>query len=214
MAVRLKSIALAVCACICGTVAANAALLDFTDNATPFATGPFASTQYTVSGLPKSPNRNQSFDGDASLVSAPLALDNDGIGIGDDEITYRTPSTELLTVRFDDTVRLTGVHFLDLFEAPDSATEEVAMVTVDDKPIVLTFGAFQRKMGDNPGYAFASTDVTGRTFRFSVLSTNDAYGDPDYALAALDVAPVPVPAAGLLLVGAIGALGATRRRRT
>jgi hypothetical protein len=41
-------------------------------------------------------------------------------------------------------------------------------------------------------------------------------GEPDYddMIVTAELAPIPVPAAGLLLVGALGALGAVRRRKT
>ena len=47
-----------------------------------------------------------------------------------------------------------------------------------------------------------------------VAAFGDGRGDNDYddLVVQVDVAPVPIPAAGLFLVGALGALGALRRR--
>ncbi len=172
-----KKLTVAAGALVAGTVAANAALLDFTDDATPLS-GSFAGTSYQVTGDPQAPNRRQNFDGDADLVSSLLALDNDGMGIIDDEVSYIDPDTEVLTVRFDKRVRLTGLHFLDLFKAPGGGSEEIALVEVDEAAVPLAFGAFQTKTGDNPGYVFASTDVIGRIFTFQVNPTNELVRQP------------------------------------
>ena len=50
--------------------------------------------------------------------------------------------------------------------------------------------------------------------RSVIAAFGDGRGDNDYddLVVRIDVAPVPIPAAGLFLVGALGALGALRRR--
>ena len=65
-----------------------------------------------------------------------------------------------------------------------------------------------------PGFAGSYVKpVIAQVLRFTVLSSNDNYGFADGALAAIEVAPVPVPAAGVLLAGGLGGLALIRRRR-
>jgi hypothetical protein len=59
-----------------------------------------------------------------------------------------------------------------------------------------------------------SLDLIGDTFTFWADNTNDDVADPDVALAALRIAPVPLPASALLLLGAVGGLAAVRRKKT
>ncbi|MBM9595575.1 VPLPA-CTERM sorting domain-containing protein [Roseitranquillus sediminis] len=186
---------------------ASAAILDFT--AAGSLTGTFQGVGYTVTGSPRAANQRQNFDGDASLVLAPLALEKDGIGVGDDEISFG----EIVTITFDRTVTIRDIYFLDLFESPSTREEEVAIVTGDDVPGVLTFGAFERYPGT--GYAEASLagGLRGSVFTFTSSFTNDSVGRPDYALAGLNLAPIPLPAGGLLLVSGLALAGGIARRR-
>ena len=48
---------------------------------------------------------------------------------------------------------------------------------------------------------------------FTALSTNDKRANPDLAVAAISVAPVPLPAAGWLFVSALAGMGVLSRRR-
>ena len=62
------------------------------------------------------------------------------------------------------------------------------------------------------GLAFSDIFNEGRSV---IAAFGDGRGDNDYddLVVQIDVAPVPVPAAGLLLVGALGAMGGLRRMR-
>ena len=194
-----------------GTVSASAAtLIDFTDT-TVWTSG--ASTQVvsgsTVSlssvGGPITTNPGAIAVNDGGLG---LALMGDGLGVGDDEITNPAQS---ITVSFSGAgLRINGFAFLDLFIAKDNSEKEVARAEFSDGT-VMTFDAVSVANGGFGFFAFAPKEATSVTF--TALSTNDARANPDFALAAISVAPVPLPAAGWLFVSALAGMGVLSRRR-
>jgi hypothetical protein len=112
----------AAAALVASTVGADAtaATIDFTDQDS-YSAGP-GSASGTVQGIgwtltPSSgPLSYTSFDG-GTETDGPLAFEYDGIGIGDDEISYNTSTktSEFLTLTFASPVYLMGLHFLDLY---------------------------------------------------------------------------------------------------
>lgn len=152
----------------------------------------------------------------ALQAESGLKLDGDGLGIGDDEITIG----ETITVTFDKAIRLTGIYVLDLFKGMHEGElgKEIAYSTGD---FLFTLIATQTKeTGNNAGFKYAAVDsgafnVTSITFKAKATNQFGDDGKRDYALAGLDfeIAPVPVPAAGLLLLTAVGGLAAARRRK-
>ena len=134
-------------------------------------------------------------------TQGPLLGANDGLGIGerDDEISLM----ESFTITFNDAVTIVGLFFLDHFEP------ETALVSVDGGANVSFASIVPR-----PGIGFTSfaTSLTGTSFTFTVDIPNEI-GVADYALAGIDLAPIPLPAGLLLLGGALGALGVARRRK-
>lgn len=203
-------------------VPASAALLDFTNlsgDGSPYATmdGAMATGSIDGIGWTLTPGGGQlSFNGGADAPGSvpPLAGEGDGIGVGNDEIG----PGEWVTIAFDEAVHLTGVHLLDHFIAQSGQDMEIAGAFMGMTPTGPAQQiAAQMTIGDAPtfgtGYAFGETDLTGTSFSFALFGGNDDLGVGDFALAGLEVAAVPVPAAGLMLVAALGGLGWARRRK-
>ena len=206
-----RDLAIAASIAAMGGTAAHAALLDFTNNDVGLS-GMIAGATYSVTGFPVAPNHNQAFDGNASdVVGVGLALDNDGLGIRDDEIAF---GRQYVDVTFGRAVTITSLYFLDLFANPaDSSDRERAYVSVDGGDPVLFKDGEMAKAGNNSGFADRYGTIRGSLFRFTAGPGNDGYANPDFALAAIEVAPIPVPAAGLLLIGGLGAFGLMKRKR-
>lgn len=202
---------------------AAAKLYDFT--ASPFLSGPVF--QDSVDGvgftLTFTPN-----DGTLTFNDGPgeapgpidgalidLAGDGDGLGIDDDEVT-NGGSGESILITFDKKVKVTALAFLDLFlRSAEDSNPEKAYVSVDGGTPTAFIG--QSVVGTAPdygtGFAEYATMFSGTSFLFTAGSGNDGYGKGDFALAALEVQAVPLPASVLLLAGAMGGLGAIRRRK-
>lgn len=210
----IKTAKFALPALLLSTVSVAAATVDFTTNSlVSTATGFSGSTgglTYTLDGSPNAANKGDSVPGSASdeLAAAGLAGDFDGIGIVDDEVGQQ----EFLTLTFNKKVKLTAAYFLDLFISKDDASEfETARITDGDS--LQDFDAYN-VYPQNGGFgAFATVGLVGTTFLFFDSSGNDDIGVGDYALAGLDVAPIPLPAGFLLLGTAVGGLGLARRRK-
>lgn len=119
-----------------------------------------------------------------------LACAGDGIGIRDDEITQG--GYEKLTVSFLEPVDVTDIILLDLF-----GTERSGEIAVIDG------GTYHALPGSNefPGGYFA-TGFSGTGIMSLVLT---GYKDcfSDYALAAIEVSPVPIPGAVFLFSSAL-----------
>ena len=117
---------------------------------------------------------------------------------------------------FDTAVHLTGLHFLDLygFESVTVWADGHLLTSVG-----ATFGTTDSGVDDSEGgYGFSSLLPTKvSTLTFFAGSQNDLldrrYGNPDFALAGVDVAPVPVPGSAVLVLTALGGLSILRRRK-
>lgn len=187
-----------------GSVAASASIIDFTDNSTGFS-GTVGGITWELTGTPIDPNTNEAGPG---RPIGPLAWENDGVGIGNDEVTH---GAQYLTLSFAEEVTLVGAFFLDLFSAPGATVQESALISVGSTPGAVASQTFAA--GGVGGFAESGTiSLTGTSFTFFAGSGPDD-GDDDFALGAVQLAPVPVPA-GLLLMGtALAGLGFARRRK-
>jgi hypothetical protein len=184
--------------------------------------GTAAESVVTLSAVGGTINFAQNFDGVRTGVCTDsggvLACDSDGLGVGDDEISIPggVAVTEEVTVSFSNAVILQGLHFLDLFKHLDGSALESALVFVDGSSTALEFEATQTSTGNMPGYLFKALATPVRvmsSLRFVPGEGNDGVGRPDFALAAIDVAPVPLPLGAALMLTAVGGLGLWSRRR-
>lgn len=196
--------------------AADAYVIDFTSASTGHSGSLFhgaVTWQLSSSGIL---NNSQAFDGSPTPTGTGLSFQTDGYGVGrrDDEISTWPTRHEWIDITFSAPVLINAIYFLDLFVASDGSSTEVGKASIN---------------GGNPLVLLAATDVAGTgaagfvgaTFgpvyasviRFTVLSSNDNVGVADGALAGIGIAPVPVPAAGLMLMGGLAGLGLLRRRR-
>lgn len=220
----LKPIALSVMLAAGAATTASAASLDFTSYSTfdslsnAGASGVFNGVGWTITPTPAGALSFGEFVNAPKVTPfAPLAAEFDGLGVNnpnrpDDEITF---PFELLTIVFDEEVTITGLYFLDLYTTQVGfvfQSLEAAMLEADGAPAGM-FGATQTPNNQNPGLGvFTGLSITGTTFVFSAAAGNDGLGNPDYALAGIDLAPIPLPAGALLLGGALLGMGALRRR--
>ncbi|MBC7140707.1 MAG: VPLPA-CTERM sorting domain-containing protein [Rhodobacteraceae bacterium] len=207
----LAGLALAVSASV-----ANAYVIDFTDSSTGTTGSLFqgaVSWQLTSSGTL---NNSQSYDGNSTPSGTGLSFETDGYGVGahDDEITNAPMRQEWIQITFSAPVLIDAIYFLDLFVAPDRSSVEVGQASVNGGNPLLTLTATDIAGSGAPGFVGSTfAPIYASVIRFTVLSSNDSFGYADGALAGVGIAPIPVPAAGVMLLGGLGGLAALRRRR-
>ena len=213
----------------------HAALIDFTDRSMWGTSGSGAVTKdydgmqvtlqaFNAAGATS--YTNTAFDGLDRSVCGSLACQSDGIGIAGDEVTF---GLERLSVTFSEAVNVQSIWVLDLFGAMggDSAGAEVFQVAANGLGGEWA-SWIGTDMGGGGGLFTATLDnatalSTGTMFT-SVWSLDFFVHDlgafivpanSDFALGGLEVTSVSVPepgTLGLLTLGLLGALGATRRR--
>lgn len=148
-----------------------------------------------------------------------LACDNDGLGIANFEVTNfdptQLPPLQSVTIDFDKRVKLLGFKTLDLFMDPNSDDTESVKFYLDGDISTLTEFVAVETFQNNGGFAdFALNTAAFNSITFFAGEGNDGQGNSDFALAALDIQVVPLPAAAWMLLGALGGLSMLSRRRT
>lgn len=200
---------------------AGAATIDFTDRS---VWSDASSTQTLVGGviasisaLNGSIDFSQNYDGS----SCPTAIScvSDGAGVSGDEVTDFAITGQTFIVSFSRAVRVAGLGFLDLFADMPSFDSQPDPMASEGAIVDLGGGDVRRFAGSEPyapggsGWLWASLDVSPVTqLRFTADVGNDGVGSGDYAVAAIDVASAPLPAAGLMLAAALGGAAAWGRR--
>jgi len=217
----------AVAALVGSAFGASAATIDFTSAATG-TSGTVNGIGWSMSSNVGKVNNSQLFDGQDSLPSLSgtgLAFQRDGYGVrsyldltkGDDEITTMVGNgLEAITITFTKPVLFTGISFLDLYIAKGAKVGEVGLAKLSNGTLFSVPGVDLTNLKGSKRAGYAALNVAGlktNSIRIYIGNTNDGQGAPDGALASVSVAPVPVPAAGLLLVGGLGGLAALRRKR-
>ncbi|MDD9977213.1 MAG: VPLPA-CTERM sorting domain-containing protein [Boseongicola sp.] len=129
--------------------------------------------------------------GGLGVCSSYVPADMDCDISGDDNLD----AGEELTLTFDDQVEFILTAFLDQAHLP---------VDTGDSLMIGTDG------GVMSSYTFA--DALSATF-FGITSISFGHAGTDYYIAGATVNPIPVPAAGFLLLGGLGGLAAMKRRK-
>ena len=172
----------------------------------------------------------QAFDGTfETLYSGDISLTGWSIDVGSIDLinTYWAPSEGSYSVDMNGfysagtistlvtglTAGLDYVLSFDLAANPDSGPEQKNLnVVLGDNLVDETVTSLQSLALDWTTYTFrftASSDTEALSFA-SVGDPNGAWGP---ALDNVTVASVPLPAGGLLLIGALGGIAALRRRK-
>lgn len=207
MKIALKPLALAGALAFGAVTSASAALLDFTDN-TVGLTGSIAGAGYTVTGFPTDPKQTVGAPGPTGV----LLGENDGLGIKNDEITF---PGEYVVITFTKAVTIKAAYFLDVFFAASNPRDtESAIITKGALPGAIDAAvAASVPTSEGVGYAeILGVTLKGTTFTFWAGPGTDD-NSADVALAAIEVAPIPLPAGALLIGTAFGAFGLMRRRK-
>jgi len=202
-----------------GTVAlASTVSLDFTDSAN-FAGGTINGYSVSIDAHGGSLTTNvsdragcEAGDSNGGANLHDLACDGDGLGVGNDEISYGTEDDRQsikVTVGILGKTRVESIEFLDLFQNDDRTTfDEVAQMRINDGAISSIVSE-----GNIGGYLLYTLgqDYDGASIVFEFFTS--VVSVSDFAVARINLSEVPIPGALLLFGSGIWGLGFYRRQR-
>jgi hypothetical protein len=130
-----------------------------------------------------------------------------GSNTADDNVSA-TQGGETLTLDFGQTVTVSQIIFTGEGHKWFEGSVKINGVTYD-------MGTYGTNVGPNVkgGYTTFAEALTGSVFDFEYIPVAGTSRVNQFYIGAATVAPIPVPAAGLLLLTALGGLGVARRRR-
>lgn len=196
-----------------GLSAANATVIDFTKAGTSTSGSLFKGAVTWALSANGALNNAQTFDGSPTPSGTPLAFQTDGYGVIDDEISTTARLTQYIDLTFSAPTLIDAIYFLDLFVARSVQSAEVGFASIDGGAPIALLATDLAGSGASGFVSAVFAPVLATVIRFTVQDTNDLLGVADGALAGVGIAPIPVPAAGLLLLGGLGGLAALRRRK-
>jgi hypothetical protein len=207
---RLKAILTAGALTTIASTSASAVTIDFgLQN-----TGPTSSISMTQSGISLTISARTIDEDSSDLDTASVVQYNDpstnsgGLGV----ISQPTDSNQmidggnnnlndLLLLTFSSAVRITGIAFAGVDTHPTGGPD-IANFTIDGS-------SAGNAAIDTSGFpAFLAVNWVGTTFGISALGTTD-----EFLIRAIQVTPVPVPAAGILFASGIAGIAALSRKK-
>lgn len=187
------------------SISAQATLIDFTDSSWATAINSGSNATATIGNVTLSANTGyltfNAGDNAGCIAGKPtngLACDGDGIGIYNDEISQG--GSQQVSLNFSEVVNISNIFLLDLF-----STEQTGEIAIIDG---------NEYYGDNLlAGGFYAAGFTGQNITSIIFSGNlDSFSD--YAIAGIEISPVPLPGAVVLFGTAIlGFFGVSASRR-